>query len=108
MACSTPSRMSVSTARHPTGGARFVSGSILFWAAGFFRFVRNRLRRAGDESLTLQGPRMMTETFLDTWHSAAMTALGLFWTAFWAFGLGYLISSMIQVFVTRRVCEPAA
>ncbi|WP_372922697.1 permease [Roseovarius sp.] len=44
----------------------------------------------------------MTPTFLDTWHSAATTALGLFWTAFWAFGLGYLISSMIQVFVTRQ------
>lgn len=44
----------------------------------------------------------MTQSFLDTWHSAATTALGLFWTAFWAFGLGYLISSMIQVFVTRQ------
>lgn len=31
-----------------------------------------------------------------------MTALGLFWTAFWAFGLGYAVSSMIQVFVTRQ------
>jgi uncharacterized membrane protein YraQ (UPF0718 family) len=37
----------------------------------------------------------------DTWNTAALTSLGLFWTAFWAFGLGYLISSMIQVFVTR-------
>lgn len=44
----------------------------------------------------------MTQNFLDTWHSAANTALGLFWTAFWAFGLGYLISAMIQVFVTRQ------
>jgi len=39
--------------------------------------------------------------FLDTWNQAAMTSLGLFWMAFWAFGLGYLVSSMIQVFVTR-------
>lgn len=31
-----------------------------------------------------------------------MTTLGLFWMAFWAFALGYLISSAIQVFVTRR------
>lgn len=31
-----------------------------------------------------------------------MTTLGLFWMAFWAFALGYLISSMIQVFVTRE------
>ena len=40
--------------------------------------------------------------FVDTWHTAAITTLGLFWTAFWAFGFGYLISSMIQVFVTRQ------
>ncbi|RAP39603.1 permease [Rhodovulum viride] len=39
--------------------------------------------------------------FVDTWNTAALTSLGLFWMAFWAFGLGYLISSMIQVFVTR-------
>ncbi len=31
-----------------------------------------------------------------------MTSLGLFWMAFWAFGLGYVISSMIQVFVTKQ------
>jgi uncharacterized membrane protein YraQ (UPF0718 family) len=40
--------------------------------------------------------------FLNTWHQAATTTVGLFWMAFWAFGLGYLISSMIQVFVTRE------
>ena len=44
----------------------------------------------------------METGFLQTWHSAALTAMGLFWTAFWAFGLGYVISSMIQVFVTRE------
>ncbi|MBK8906936.1 MAG: permease [Rhodospirillales bacterium] len=44
----------------------------------------------------------MDSAFLQTWHQAAVTSLGLFWTAFWAFGLGYLISSMIQVFVTRE------
>ncbi|WP_237062795.1 MULTISPECIES: permease [Microbulbifer] len=42
------------------------------------------------------------QAFLSTWHEAAVTTLGLFWMAFWAFGLGYLISSMIQVFVTRE------
>ncbi len=31
-----------------------------------------------------------------------MTTLGLFWMALWAFALGYLISSMVQVFVTQR------
>ena len=40
--------------------------------------------------------------FLNTWHEAAMTTAGLFWMALWAFGFGYLISSMIQVFVTRE------
>ena len=39
--------------------------------------------------------------FLQTWNESAVTALGLFWTAFWAFGLGYLVSSMIQVLVTE-------
>jgi len=41
------------------------------------------------------------KTFISLWNEAAVTSLGLFWTAFWAFGLGYLVSSMIQVFVTR-------
>lgn len=40
--------------------------------------------------------------FLTQWHSAAATSLGLFWMAFWAFGPGYLLSSMIQVFVSRE------
>jgi hypothetical protein len=44
----------------------------------------------------------MSGDFLASWHEAARTSLGLFWMAFWAFGLGYLISSMIQVFVTRE------
>ena len=42
------------------------------------------------------------ESFLDLWSKAAITTLGLFWMAFWAFCLGYLISAMIQVFVTRE------
>ncbi|WP_233356057.1 permease [Henriciella aquimarina] len=42
------------------------------------------------------------DQFLTTWHEAAMTTAGLFWMALWAFGFGYLISSMIQVFVTRE------
>ncbi|MGE3631451.1 MAG: permease [Sandaracinaceae bacterium] len=40
--------------------------------------------------------------FLALWNTSATTTLGLFWTAFWAFGFGYLFSSMIQVFVTRK------
>jgi len=42
------------------------------------------------------------QQFLENWNTAATTTLGLFWMAFWAFGLGYVISSMIQVFVTRE------
>ncbi len=42
------------------------------------------------------------ENFSKFYHEAALTSVGLFWMAFWAFGLGYLISSMIQVFVTRE------
>lgn len=45
---------------------------------------------------------MLSDQFLATWHQAATTTLGLFWTAFWAFSFGYIISSMIQVFVTRE------
>ena len=41
-------------------------------------------------------------SFVENWHTASTTTLGLFWAAFWAFGLGYLISSLIQVFVTRE------
>jgi hypothetical protein len=40
--------------------------------------------------------------FLEHWHAAASTTLGLFWMALWAFVLGYFISSLIQVFVSRR------
>ena len=40
--------------------------------------------------------------FLERWADAALTTLGFFWMALWAFVLGYLISSCIQVFVTRR------
>lgn len=40
-------------------------------------------------------------TFLSAWSDAALTSLGFFWMAFWAFGLGYFISSVIQVVVSR-------
>ncbi len=36
------------------------------------------------------------------WHEAATTSLGFFWMALWAFILGYIISSLIQVLVTRQ------
>ena len=48
----------------------------------------------------------MTE-FFELWSKAAYTTVGLFWMAFWAFGLGYLISSMIQVFVTQERMKKA-
>lgn len=45
---------------------------------------------------------MNFHVFAENWSNAAVTTLGMFWMAFWAFGLGYLISSMIQVFVTQK------
>lgn len=39
--------------------------------------------------------------FVSLYSEAVLTSLGYFWQALWAFVLGYLVSSMIQVFVTR-------
>lgn len=43
--------------------------------------------------------------FLEKWAEAANTSFGFFWMAFWAFSLGYLISSLIQIFVTEEKME---
>jgi uncharacterized membrane protein YraQ (UPF0718 family) len=48
---------------------------------------------------------------LSTWGEAAITALGFFWKAGWAFVLGYAVSGMIQAFVpkarlTRHMGDP--
>jgi len=40
--------------------------------------------------------------FFQQWGEAAYTSLGFFWMALWAFVLGYVISSMIQIFVTEK------
>lgn len=45
--------------------------------------------------------------FLEHWNEAVMTSLGFFWMALWAFVLGYLISSLIQVLVTRQRMQKA-
>lgn len=45
--------------------------------------------------------------FLTLWNKAATTSLGFFWMALWAFVLGYIISSLIQVLVTRRKMQQA-
>lgn len=42
------------------------------------------------------------DAFFNKWGDAALTSVGFFWMAFWAFVLGYIISSCIQVFVTRK------
>lgn len=42
------------------------------------------------------------DKFLEQWGEAAYTTVGFFWMALWAFILGYIISSMIQVFVTEK------
>ncbi|NBC24474.1 MAG: permease, partial [Bacteroidetes bacterium] len=40
--------------------------------------------------------------FLNQWGQAAHTTLGFFWMALWAFILGYVISSIIQILVTEQ------
>lgn len=45
--------------------------------------------------------------FYSLWNEAATTSLGFFWMALWAFILGYIISSLIQVLVTRRKMQQA-
>lgn len=45
---------------------------------------------------------MSMDAFLAAWSKAAYTSAGFFWMAFWAFAFGYLLSSLIQVLVTRR------
>lgn len=46
-------------------------------------------------------------SFLEQWAEAAFTSVGFFWMAFWAFALGYMISSLIQVLVTRERMQSA-
>ncbi|EMY80133.1 hypothetical protein pgond44_13132 [Psychroflexus gondwanensis ACAM 44] len=45
---------------------------------------------------------MSSDIFLENWGNAANTALGFFWMALWAFILGYALSSLIQVLVTKQ------
>lgn len=42
------------------------------------------------------------DRFIQAWGDAAYTSVGFFWMALWAFILGYLISSLIQVLVTKQ------
>ena len=49
----------------------------------------------------------LMNSFSQRWHDAAVTSVGFFWMAFWAFGLGYLVSSLIQVLVTRARMQKA-
>jgi len=49
---------------------------------------------------------MFSETFLSHYGDASLTALGFFWKAGWAFIFGYLISSMIQVFIPKGKLTP--
>jgi hypothetical protein len=45
--------------------------------------------------------------FLKQWAEAAYTTTRFFWMALWAFVLGYIISSMIQIFVTEKRMQNA-
>jgi uncharacterized membrane protein YraQ (UPF0718 family) len=49
----------------------------------------------------------MQHGFVHAWGRAAYTTLGFFCMALWAFVLGYVVSSMIQVFVTRERMQRA-
>ena len=42
------------------------------------------------------------DSFLKQYGEAAYTTVGFFWMALWAFALGYVISSLIQIFVTEE------
>jgi len=42
------------------------------------------------------------DDFMNLWGESAYTSVGFFWMALWAFVLGYLISSLIQVLITKR------
>ncbi|KKN24159.1 hypothetical protein LCGC14_0897800 [marine sediment metagenome] len=41
------------------------------------------------------------QNFFELWNEAARISLGFFWMALWAFILGYLVSSLIQVLITK-------
>ena len=45
---------------------------------------------------------MNGSNFWQLYGEAALTSLGFFWKALWAFIVGYIVSSCIQVFVTRE------
>jgi len=47
-----------------------------------------------------------TGEFLPLWSESALTSLGFFWKAGWAFVLGYAISAMIQAFVPKGRLTP--
>lgn len=65
------------------------------------RFAVNTGRETPYDSNDGEQQQQMQE-FFTNWNKAALTSLGFFWMAFWAFALGYIISSCIQVFVTRK------
>ncbi|MCA9838399.1 MAG: permease [Trueperaceae bacterium] len=46
-------------------------------------------------------------SFFQLWGEASQTTLGFFWKALWAFILGYTVSALIQVFVTRERMQRA-
>ncbi|OKH15231.1 permease [[Limnothrix rosea] IAM M-220] len=50
---------------------------------------------------------MLDANFWSLCSDAALTSLGFFWKALWAFILGYIISGLIQVFVTEDQLQGA-
>nr|WP_136252186.1 permease [Ningiella ruwaisensis] len=45
------------------------------------------------------------QNFLSSWSQAATISIGFFWMALWAFMLGYFVSSLIQLTVTRSAMQ---
>lgn len=50
---------------------------------------------------------VIAESFTQRWGDASLTTLGFFWKAMWAFALGYLVSSLIQVVITKAQVRKA-
>ncbi|MEB3358347.1 MAG: permease [Synechococcales bacterium] len=69
------------------------------------------MARCGRSPHPAYSPQFLSLTsatnFLELYSEAVLTSVGLFWKALWAFILGYIVSSAIQVFVTRQRMQKA-
>lgn len=62
-----------------------------------------KIKNIQDTRITVNYLIIMNDNgFLSSYSEAVLTTLSFFWKALWAFILGYIVSSAIQVFVTRE------